>query len=487
LVVIILPKGPLDSLEFQIKQDKTSNQLDQEIAFNVQESVISISIEIKTEKRVWLTYMVYDEQKVLRAQFMKINAPQPLVIHTDKKKTSPYTIYGPIKPGKWTIEISILTAEEIGSSINWCTCAISFNKDLIEKKADSYLWQDSENPTFNLKEFDANKVYNANNKWFKGDFHTHTIYSDGEMTREDNMISAAKQKLDFFVATEHNLVPTSWFSETEILVIPGIEVTSPLGHFNILSTSTSPFSNNRLKDMYTEEGMNKILTADYGNAVISINYPFLTEWKWLLSETPLNKIDTMEIWNDPTYPYNVKATERALLAWNYLLNDGYNITGIGGSDSHFKPTATYEGSKEPSLIGDPGTFVYCNKLTATNVVRGLKKGNVTVSRGELIQFQIDDLIPGDHSNITKGTAKAFIETEKEIYFEWILDGQIVKKDTTNRSEYMFNFNENDSYHWIRVDVRNVDGSLYGFSNPIYFGDKQPTLIKWGQLLDLMND
>src|SRR5690625_2820965 len=174
LVVIILHKGPLDSLEFQIKQDKTSNQLDQEIAFNVQESVISISIEIKTEKRVWLTYMVYDEQKVLRAQFMKINAPQPLVIHTDKKKTSPYTIYGPIKPGKWTIEISILTAEEIGSSINWCTCAISFNKDLIEKKADSYLWQDSENPTFNLKEFDANKVYNANNKWFKGDFHTHT-------------------------------------------------------------------------------------------------------------------------------------------------------------------------------------------------------------------------------------------------------------------------------------------------------------------------
>src|SRR5690625_7534503 len=90
--------------------------------------------------------------------------------------------------------------------------------------------------------------------------------------------------------------------------------------------------------MYTEEGMNKILTADYGNAVISINHPFLTEWKWLLSETPLNKIDTMEIWNDPTYPYNVKATERALLAWNYLLNDGYNITGIGGSDSHFKPT-----------------------------------------------------------------------------------------------------------------------------------------------------
>ena len=62
--------------------------------------------------------------------------------------------------------------------------------------------------------FHADKVFNENKKWYKGDFHTHSIYSDGKMTREENMVSAANQKLDFFVATDHNVLPTSWFDET---------------------------------------------------------------------------------------------------------------------------------------------------------------------------------------------------------------------------------------------------------------------------------
>src|SRR5690606_21668950 len=137
---------------------------------------------------------------------------------------------------------------------------------------------------------------------------------------------------------------------------------------NLISVSKSPFCNQRLKDMFSEEGMNQIINDDYGQTIISINHPFLTVWKWKFTETLLEKIDTIEICNDPTYSDNEKATELALIAWNHLLNDGYQITGIGGSDSHLKPTETYEDSDIPSLIGDPGTFVYCDQLSATNIV-----------------------------------------------------------------------------------------------------------------------
>lgn len=470
-----------------IYQAEAGKTLAQEKKIRIPKDVVSISLEIEAHQEAWVTGMVYDENHVLRAQFMNIHTPQPIVIHRDKEKTSPYTIYGEIMEGSWTIDIVVLAKETVPSNQPWCTCIISFNDETNIIKADAAVWQASDKAVFHLTEYDTNQVVNPKTGWYKGDFHTHTIYSDGEMTREENMESAKKQQLDFFVATDHHIVPTSWFEKTDILVIPGVEVTAPYGHFNILSAATSPFSNQRMVDMLTEDGMNRIIQDDYGDALISINHPFLTEWKWLFEETPLDKIDCIEICNDPTYPANDYATEMALKAWDILLNDGYAVTGIGGSDSHLKPTDKYEGSQEPSLIGDPGTFVYCNYLSASEVIHGVKQGNVVISRGERIDFTMDNLIAGNQCEETEGVIQAQVDTDEVVYMEWILDGKIVKKEQCHTSTYSFYFSNSDAYHWIRVNVRYADGRFYGCTNPIYFGKKTPSMTKWGQLLRLMKE
>ncbi|WP_249872376.1 CehA/McbA family metallohydrolase [Oceanobacillus saliphilus] len=473
------------TIELPIVLAKATNRLNQPFTFHVPDHVHSITITVQTEQQMWLTYMVYDEQQELRAQYLKGKSPNTIVINQDKFKTSPYTIYGPLPSGEWMIDLALITKEALASDHQVAKVTIQYNE---EQKliADKIFWQDKNSARFQLNDFDSKKIYPSKSKWYKGDFHTHTIYSDGQMTREENMISAKHQDLDFFVATDHNIVPTSWHEKQDILVIPGVEVTAQQGHFNVLATDTSPFSNNKLADMETEEGMKRIIQSDYGNAVISINHPFLTEWKWLFTETPLDQIDSIEICNDPTYPDNEKATEMALTAWNVLLNDGYRITGIGGSDSHLKPTETYEGSKLPSLIGDPGTFVYGEGLSADQIVKGLKQGNVVVSREAFIQYSIDSFISGDQCTVTEGTAKASVDTDTPIYFEWIVDGAIIKKEHGNQSEYTFNFSDQE-YHWIRVDVRYEDGRFYGFSNPIYFNDKKPTITTWGQLLAITKE
>ena len=470
------------TIEIPIVIKKGTKSLNEEFTFHVPDNVHSIAILLQTEQSMWLTYMVYDEQKELRAQYQKGNSPDTIVIHQNKSKTSPYTIYGSLPSGEWTIDFAISTNEVLASTHQVATVTIQYNEEQ-ELIPDKVFWQDKGRPSFQLNDFDSQKIYQPKSKWYKGDLHTHTIHSDGAMTREENMISAKKQNLDFFVATDHNIVPTSWHEKQDILVIPGVEVSAPRGDFNILATNTSPFSSNPLEDMETDEGMNRIIQSEYGNAIISINHPFLTEWKWLYTETPLDQIDAIEICNDPTYPDNEKATEMALVAWNVLLNDGYRITGVGGSDCHKKPTETYEGSKLPSLIGDPGTFVYCDGLSADQVVKGLKQGNVVISREAFIQFSIDDFIPGNQCNVKEGTAKALVNSDASIYFEWVVDGEMVKKEHGNQSEYTFNFSD-ENYHWIRVDVRYIDGSFYGFSNPIFFGNKKPTLTKWGQLLNI---
>src|SRR5699024_12658778 len=128
-----------------------------------------------------------------------------------------------------------------------------------EPKPDALLRQKKQDTKLSLEGFDSHQVFQQEKKWYKGDFHTHTIYSDEEMTREENIEIANKQSLDFFVATDHNIIPTSWYDSSNILVIPGTEVTSTLGHFNIINLNTSPFVKNRIRDMYDEKGTNEII------------------------------------------------------------------------------------------------------------------------------------------------------------------------------------------------------------------------------------
>src|SRR5699024_8388628 len=322
-------------------------------------------------------------------------------------KSSPYTVSSTIHSGKWIVDLVIMSDKDIQANDTWCEMTVCYNQDKRNKKktdkliwnnedtatyphysiltyqfffcfaclkTDKLIWNNEDTATFSLNNIDHNQVFQTEKKWYKGDFHTHTIYSDGEMTREENIEMANKQSLDFFVATDHNIVPTSWYDQSNILVIPRTEVTSTLGHFNIINLNTSPFVKNRLRDMYDEKGTNEIIAQDYGDALISINHPFLKGCPWIYRDTNMGNIDTIEIINDPTYPDNLEATEHALTAWNLLLNDGYKITGIGGSDSHLRPDDHYDGSSEPSLIGDPGTYVYCDELTASNLMNSVRKG-----------------------------------------------------------------------------------------------------------------
>ena len=471
-----------NTIKIKLLDDSSDKVLNNKFTIEVAENVQSISLQLYHTKSIWGTYLVYDPIGQLRAQYLTGKTPQPVMIHEQRKRTSPYTIGGPIVAGTWTIDFVAAVSQQ--EEMEKPFLEVQFNGESNIQSVDELDWNQPDAGTLLLSTSHSEQMVKSEARWYKGDFHTHTIYSDGQMTREENMASAKKQQLDFFVATDHNIVPTSWVNDTSILVLPGLEVTAPLGHFNILNTNTSPFVENRLADMLTEQGMNSIIDGHYGDALISINHPFLTEWKWLFKDTPLHKVDTLEIWNDPTYSANPQATEWALIAWDILLKDGHKITGIGGSDSHLKLDERYEGSEEASLIGDPGTFVYCEGLSIHNLVKALKNGHVFVSRGERIDFKLGGFIAGDQSDILTGKIEAMVHSHDAVEIEWIVDGQIASKEKGNQSSFQFDWNDN-AYHYIRVNVRKEDGTLYGFTNPIYFNDKRPSLDTWGQLLELM--
>jgi hypothetical protein len=72
--------------------------------------------------------------------------------------------------------------------------------------------------------------------WYKRELHCLTINSDGDSQPEDVIHAAEALGLDFLAITDHN-VQTQQIailqSNTRLMLIPGLEVTTYKGHWNI--------------------------------------------------------------------------------------------------------------------------------------------------------------------------------------------------------------------------------------------------------------
>ena len=61
--------------------------------------------------------------------------------------------------------------------------------------------------------------------WYKGNLHTHTNNSDGELSIEEVLDGYKKHNYDFLAITDHNKVTeVEGYSRKDFLVLPGIEI-----------------------------------------------------------------------------------------------------------------------------------------------------------------------------------------------------------------------------------------------------------------------
>lgn len=458
-----------------------------------------LSFSISFSTKGWYSILIWDPNRCLRAQSLTMIEPKTISISSNPIETSFAAVSGRIIEGFWTIEILSPTySENHKFTIQSTFGSGNRNGDVVEGET----WStDGISNGFELNKYNLEKVYNKETRWFKGDFHTHTTESDGKMTPLNGMTQAKKMNLDYFVATDHNILPTKWLANDEVMVIPGVEITSSKGHFNALGLTKWIDWRPTCQDggMETEHGMNRIIReVKAAGAIVSINHPMLKPWEWQYRKTPLAEIDVIEIWNDPTYKDNPLATEQALQLWDILWNDGYRIYGIGGSDSHLLPTESYEEGGPPSVIGDPATYVYCEQLSTNHLLDGVMKGRAYVSRGPeyIINISIDgnSYLPG--SNLSE-----CFESNEEIRvwyevlpinapanakFSWIKDGnkieeQEIYQGKAIQKEFLL---KKDEVTWLRFEARSKDGELLSFVNPIFIGSKKQSLITWGDLLEV---
>ncbi|CAM4505152.1 hypothetical protein FHS16_005676 [Paenibacillus endophyticus] len=228
-------------------------------------------------------------------------------------------------------------------------------------------------------------------RWLKGDLHTHTVHSDGSYTLEEAVHIMEDLGCDFIATTDHNTVSQNFAhpNNTEVVLIPGVELTTNFGHANFLGAvdPIADFRATRLEHVYQYFHEAR---GNGANIVLNHTHCDYCPWEWGFNVD----YDWIEVWNGPWTSRN----RRALDWWHEQLTLGRRIVAIGGSDTH-RPDPWVKHAM-------PATSVFAASRTVSGILEGIDKGHVFIScspQGPTIEMHIGSSMIGDIVTIDEET------------------------------------------------------------------------------------
>jgi predicted metal-dependent phosphoesterase TrpH len=199
------------------------------------------------------------------------------------------------------------------------------------------------------------------------DFHVHTCYSRDSSITLKQVISFAKKKgLDGVAITDHNTIKGALKLKTrDIIVIPGIEVSTADGHLLGINITT-PIA----KKLGIEETI-EIIHDNGGIAIAPHPFSF---YKSPPSRSVSN-YDAIEVMNASSIPFSI------LTHFSKQFANDLDLPQTGGSDSHYAPEIGLAYSVVDS----------CSDVD--EIVSAIKKGNVFASgRGIPWKIRFDRMV-----------------------------------------------------------------------------------------------
>jgi hypothetical protein len=165
--------------------------------------------------------------------------------------------------------------------------------------------------------------------------------------------------------------------------------------------------------------------------------------------------------------------------WEGLLNQGYHLTGIGGSDNH-NATIPVPG---PGSIGYPTTVVQAADLSVPSLLAGLRAGHVFIdtegTRDRVLEYSASagnqTAAMGDTLAAPKGVniqLAVHIMHAQGSHLELIADGSKVAAGNAAIQEddqrTTLELSGGDHPHrWVRLDVCTPENHRLLIGNPIY--------------------
>ncbi len=450
-----------------------------------------------------------DPRGQVRLQKLLGYGEQRLAVGRSGENTSIGGVPGKIEPGRWKLTLGIFAdyvQQKPGGQEAVIQAVLTDMQEEITEPVGCWVWTKDGECVLSDEKYGWEEIYSLHAGWYKGDFHTHTTLSDGKETTVGATEKARQMELDFYVPTEHNLMHTGWCAK-DICILPGIEITTDNGHFNLFGVQRLPKrlmeivarNGEDIVEQYVREVMQEAKREDW---IVSLNHPFLTIWSWRYSRVRIEEFDCVEIINDPTYPAAPESNDRAIRFLDTLWQDGHRIYGVGGSDSHNLDDEYYEGADGPSIVGDPGTYVYCNTLTPAELMRQVKRGHICVTRFCQIEPSITMngtcYLPGDEilgKEAEEGTLHYHARItglQEEPVIRLFINGKALPVYPSAKEDGTFEADMTVTLHfkkwtWVRMEVRRRDGIFLGYINPVYCGKKEPCFQTFGEIISLMGE
>lgn len=317
------------------------------------------------------------------------------------------------------------------------------------------------------------EIRNEPVRWLAGDLHQHTSQSDGQLAKTGLTELNITQGLDYMAITDHQIfTPGTTFNK--LLLLSGIEITTPAGHLNIIGRDRSLkllTGTDKTLRFGTYAWLEKLaLNLKNEDCLVIINHPGFKPWHWryekLLTE---GWFDALEIICDPSHPGSAEASEKAMNIWFKLLNSGVRVWGTGGSDYH-------AGNGRPGL---PTTYIGCvgSDISAADILHSARQGIISVGCGyrpELkIKFNDKQIIDEIRVSLYPDRAEPGYEvTVAQLIYQGKVICDLKLADTISASIPQnviaeINKSKTDNQSWLCAVCRSEAGYLTGFTNPVF--------------------
>lgn len=380
---------------------------------------------------------------------------------------------GPIQAGRWQLSIGVAYARP-GSSTHWR----------------AKIWFLKEGQSASLVPPTAGRGPG----WYRGDLHLHTGHSDASCTSQAGrrvpcplfftLQASADAGLDFAAITEHNV--TTHFSQLReaqpyfdrMLLIPGRELTTYLGHFNIWGPTEE------LPIFVGSKGMMSFnAIADRVHALgglVSINHPgretgeSCTGCGWTMPDVDWSKVDGVEVINDTwsNEDNDVATPGSGIAIWMNALQRNPRIAAVGGSDNH----DAKEALTRHRGVGQPTTVVFASDLTQPALLAGIRSGRAFLDLYNVRGSHLDFTVSGGGRTASMGGQLAGAYAG-DVAAEASLPGggrailydgktSIGEKPLSNDGRLRFSYHLAPGWHVLRMAVTDNKGRIALLSNAI---------------------
>ena len=243
-------------------------------------------------------------------------------------------------------------------------------------------------------------VLSTEQRWYKGDFHVHSVQSGDASGTIMQIADLAKRRgLDFVNLSDHNtnaqhaLIAAMQPMLPSFLFLRGAEITTYAGHGN--SVGTEAYVDHRIG--HAGRAINSVLdeVAAQGGVFI-VNHPALDlggaciGCAWRHTDTDWSKVSGLEVITGKWDFVERAFTPGAIALWDQQLDAGHKIAAIGGSDDHSAGAGT---GVTDTPVGSPTTLVYADGLSEAAIVDAIRHGRTIVQlRGPddpLVDLTID--------------------------------------------------------------------------------------------------